>query len=37
MRADKTHFMLEGFLDAFEGDKQLVSRRWNQRIPRDLV
>jgi putative CocE/NonD family hydrolase len=37
MRADKTHFMLEGFLDAFEGEKQLVSRRWNQRIPRDLV
>jgi putative CocE/NonD family hydrolase len=37
MRADKTHFVLEGFLDAFEGEKQLVSRRWNQRIPRDLV
>jgi hypothetical protein len=37
MRADKTHFMLEGFLDAFEGDKQLVSRHWNERIPRDLV
>jgi len=37
MRADKTHFMLEGFLDAFEGDKKLVSRRWNERIPRDLV
>jgi putative CocE/NonD family hydrolase len=37
MRADKTHFMVEGFLDAFEGDKKLVSRRWNERIPRDLV
>ncbi len=37
MRADKTHFILEGFIDAFEGDKPLVSRRWNEKIPRDLV
>jgi len=37
MRADKTHFMLEGFLDAYEGEKQLISRRWNERIPRDFV
>ncbi len=37
MRADKTHFILEGFLDAYEGEKQLLSRRWNERIPRDFV
>jgi putative CocE/NonD family hydrolase len=36
MRADKTHFILEASLDAHEGDKQLVSRRWNERIPRDF-
>ena len=36
MRADKTHFIIEASLDAYEGDKQLVSRRWNERIPRDF-
>ncbi len=37
MRADKTHFILEGSLDAYEGEECLLSRRWNERIPRDLV
>ena len=36
MRADKTHFIIEASLDAYEGDKRLVSRRWNERIPRDF-
>ena len=36
MRADKTHFIIEASLDAYEGDKQLVKRRWNERIPRDF-
>jgi len=36
MRADKTHFIIEASLDAYEGDKQLVSRRWDERIPRDF-
>jgi len=36
MRADKSHFIIEASLDAYEGDKQLVSRRWNERIPRDF-
>ena len=36
MRADKTHFIIEASLDAYEGEKQLVSRRWNERIPRDF-
>jgi putative CocE/NonD family hydrolase len=37
LRADKTHFILEGSLDAFEGETRLVSRQWNERIPRDFV
>ena len=36
MRADKSHFIIEASLDAYEGDKQLVRRRWNERIPRDF-
>ncbi len=36
MRADRTHFIIEASLDAYEGKKQLVSRRWNERIPRDF-
>jgi uncharacterized protein len=36
MRADKTHFIIEASLDAYEGEKQLVKRRWNERIPRDF-
>jgi putative CocE/NonD family hydrolase len=36
MRADKSHFIIEASLDAYDGDKQLVSRRWNERIPRDF-
>jgi hypothetical protein len=37
MRADKTHFLLEGTLNAFEGDKQLLARKWQERIPRDCT
>jgi len=36
MRADKTHFIIEASLDAYDGGKQLVSRRWDERIPRDF-
>ena len=36
MRADKTHFIIEASLDVYEGEKQLVKRRWNERIPRDF-
>jgi hypothetical protein len=37
MRADKTHFHLEGSLEAFEGEKRLLARQWNERIPRDFM
>jgi putative CocE/NonD family hydrolase len=36
MRADKTHFILEASLEAFEGDRRLLSRQWLERIPRDF-
>jgi uncharacterized protein len=36
MRADKTHFILEASLEAFEGDRRLLSRQWQDRIPRDF-
>jgi uncharacterized protein len=36
MRADKIHFIIEASLDVYEGEKQLVKRRWNERIPRDF-
>ncbi len=36
MRADKTHFLIEAELDAYEGETRIVSRRWNERIARDF-
>ena len=37
MRADKMHFILEASLEAFEGDKRVLSRQWQERIPRDFA
>jgi hypothetical protein len=37
MRADKTHFILDATLDAFEGETRLLSRNWQERIPRDFM
>jgi uncharacterized protein len=36
MRADRTHFLIEAELKAYEGDRQLLVRRWNERIARDF-
>jgi uncharacterized protein len=36
MRADKSHFLIEGWLDAFEGEKRLLARHWEERIGRDF-
>jgi uncharacterized protein len=36
MRADKTHFLIEATLDAYEGETKLLSRQWNDRIARDF-
>ena len=37
MRADKTHFFLEASLDAYEDDRRLASRNWQERIARDMM
>jgi hypothetical protein len=37
MRADKTHFVIEASLDAYEGETRLISRNWQERIPRDGI
>ncbi|HXQ41436.1 MAG TPA: CocE/NonD family hydrolase, partial [Candidatus Udaeobacter sp.] len=37
MRADKTHFILEASLDAYEGDQRIASRNWQERIARDMM
>jgi uncharacterized protein len=36
MRADKTHFLIEASLDAYEGETKLLTRQWDERIPRDF-
>lgn len=37
MSADATHFLLTNALDAYEGNVRVFSKRWDERIPRDLV
>jgi uncharacterized protein len=37
MRADKTHFILEASLDAYDGDQRIASRNWQERIARDMM
>ncbi len=37
VRATREEFHLVGELDAFDGDKKIASKRWDVRIPRDLV
>ncbi len=36
MRSDRTHFLLEAWLDAYEGETLILSRKWDERIPRDF-
>jgi hypothetical protein len=36
MRADKTDFLIEASLEAYEGEKLLLSRKWDERIARDF-
>ncbi|MER9977184.1 CocE/NonD family hydrolase [Mesorhizobium sp. M0085] len=36
-RATETEFIIEARLDAFEGDKRIVSRNWDLRKKRDLI
>jgi len=37
LTATPTHFEIAASLDAYEGDKRVFSRDWDERIPRDLV
>jgi hypothetical protein len=37
LTADAGHFHFTGRLDAFENDRSVFSRTWDERIPRQLV
>jgi len=37
MTCDETHFLIEVTLDVFDGEEQLCSRQWNERIARDGI
>ena len=37
LRATKTHWLVSGRLEAFEGDTLILSREWSQKIKRKLV
>lgn len=37
MRADEENFFLVNEIEAFEGEKQIFKRRWENAIPRDFV
>ncbi len=37
MTCDETHFIIEASISVFDGDKQLCSRQWNERIARDGI
>jgi hypothetical protein len=37
MTCDDTHFIIEASISVFDGDKQLCSRQWNERIARDGI
>jgi hypothetical protein len=37
MTASKTHFHVTGRLEAFEGDKQILTRTWDKKIKRRMV
>ena len=37
LTSTREHFSITASLDAFEGDKRIFSRNWDEQIPRDLV
>jgi len=37
MTCDETHFLIEAELEVFDGDTQVYSRQWNERIARDGI
>lgn len=37
LTSTRKHFCIAASLDAFEGDKRIFSRNWDERVPRDFV
>jgi hypothetical protein len=37
MTCDETHFVIEVKLDIFDGENEIYSRQWNERIARDGI
>lgn len=37
LRCDDTDFFVDATLDAYEADRRVFSRTWNERVPRDLL
>jgi putative CocE/NonD family hydrolase len=37
MHAELKHFVIEGRLEAFEGEKEVLKRTWKKKVPRDHV
>jgi hypothetical protein len=37
MTCDETHFVIEAKLDVFDGEKEIYSRQWHERIARDGI
>ena len=37
MTCDETHFIIEASIEVFDGDEQVYSRQWSERIARDGI
>jgi putative CocE/NonD family hydrolase len=37
LRCDETDFFVDATLDAYEADRRVFSRTWNEKVPRDLL
>ncbi len=37
LRCSETEFLVDATLDAYESDRRVFSRTWNERVPRDLL
>jgi hypothetical protein len=37
MHAELKHFVIDGRLEAYEGDKEVIKRTWHKKLPRDHV
>jgi hypothetical protein len=37
LTCDETDFFVDATLDAYEADRRVFSRTWNETVPRDLL